>query len=153
MSSGITLHASCVSVGEAGVLIRGPSGVGKSTLARELIAEAERRGQFARLVCDDRVRVANRSGRLVATAVAEIAGKLEARGLGILQVPYEKSAVIRLVVDGLVEESERFPAESEGSATICGVHLPRIATRVRPGLASLVVLQLGNLRGVKVAEL
>jgi HPr kinase/phosphorylase len=153
MSSDVTLHASCVSVGEAGILIRGPSGAGKSTLARELIEEATRRGDFARLVSDDRVRVANRNGRLVATAVNEIIGKLEARGFGILQVPYEKSAVVRLVVDGLVEEAERLPAESESITTICGVHLPRIATRVTPGLAALVLLQLGNLRGVKMAEL
>jgi HPr kinase/phosphorylase len=152
VSSEITLHASCVSVGEAGILIRGLSGVGKSSLARELIGEAERRGLFARLVCDDRVRVANRSGRLVATAVNDIAGKLEARGLGILQIPYEKSAVVRLVVDGLVEEAERFPAEDESRTTICGVHLPRIATRVSPGLSQLLLLQLGNLRSVKVAE-
>jgi serine kinase of HPr protein (carbohydrate metabolism regulator) len=152
VSSEATLHASCVSVGEAGILIRGLSGAGKSTLARELIDEAARHGRFARLVCDDRVRVANRSGRLVATGVPEIAGKLEARGLGILQVPYEKSAVVRLVVDGLVKESERFPEESDTSTIICGVRLPRIATTVTPGLAQLVLLQLGNLRGVKVAE-
>jgi serine kinase of HPr protein (carbohydrate metabolism regulator) len=142
-----------VSVGEAGILIRGPSGAGKSTLARELVDEAGRRGQFARLVCDDRVRLENRGGRLVATAVNEILGKIEARGLGILDMPYEKAAVIRLVVDGLVEPSGRFPDEGESRATICGVHLPRIATRVGPGVAALVLLQLGNLRGVKMAEL
>ncbi|HEY7383478.1 MAG TPA: HPr kinase/phosphatase C-terminal domain-containing protein [Beijerinckiaceae bacterium] len=153
MSAQVTLHASCVSVGEAGILIRGPSGAGKSTLARELVDEAGRRGQFARLVCDDRVRLENRGGRLVATAVNEILGKIEARGLGILDMPYEKAAVIRLVVDGLVEPSGRFPDEGESRATICGVHLPRIATRVGPGVAALVLLQLGNLRGVKMAEL
>ncbi|HEX2726240.1 MAG TPA: HPr kinase/phosphatase C-terminal domain-containing protein [Beijerinckiaceae bacterium] len=142
-----------MSVGEAGILIRGPSGAGKSTLARELVDEADRRGQFARLVCDDRVRLENRSGRLVASAVNEIAGKIEARGVGILQMPYERSAVVRLVVDGLLEESQRFPEEGESTTTICGVHLPRIATRVGPGVAALVLLQLGNLRGVKVAEL
>jgi HPr kinase/phosphorylase len=144
MSAGVTLHASCVSIGEAGILIRGLSGTGKSSLARELVQEAAGRGRFARLVCDDRVRVANRSGRLVATALAEIAGKLEARGLGILQLPYENSVVIRLVVDGLVEESERFPSEDDRATTICGVQLPRIAARIAPGLAQLVLLQLGN---------
>ena len=153
MSSGVALHASCVSVGEAGILIRGPSGAGKSTLARELVDEAGRRGQFARLVCDDRVRLENRSGRLIASAVNDIAGKIEARGVGILEMPYERSAVVRLVVDGLLEESQRFPEEGERTTTICGVHLPRIATRVGPGVVALVLLQLGNLRGVKVAEL
>jgi HPr kinase/phosphorylase len=144
MSAEVTLHASCVSVGETGILIRGLSGTGKSTLARELVEEGAGQGRFARLVCDDRVRVANRNGRLVATALAEIAGQIEARGLGILQFPYENSAVIRLVVDGLIEESERFPSEDDRATTICGVRLPRIATRIAPGLARLVLLQLGN---------
>ena len=48
------IHATVVLVGEAGVLIRGASGSGKSALALALMSEAGRRGLFARLVGDDR---------------------------------------------------------------------------------------------------
>src|SRR5690242_7632767 len=99
MRRGDAVHASCVVVGEAGILIRGPSGAGKSTLARELILEAHRVARFARLVSDDRVRIANRNGRLLASAPPAIAGKLEARGFGVLTMPYESFAIVRLVVD------------------------------------------------------
>ncbi len=50
-----TLHATALIVGDAGVLIRGRSGAGKSRLAEELVEAAQARGWFGRLVADDRV--------------------------------------------------------------------------------------------------
>jgi serine kinase of HPr protein (carbohydrate metabolism regulator) len=138
------IHASCVLVGEAGVLIRGPSASGKSALARELILGAEPSARFVRLVGDDRVRIANRNGRLLASAVPAIAGKLEARGFGVLTVPYEKSAIVRMVVDCLTEEPPRLPLKEERQVTLCGVVLPRIATRITPGLSAILLLRLGD---------
>jgi HPr kinase/phosphorylase len=138
------LHASCVVVGEAGVLIRGSSGSGKSLLARDLILEAERGGRFARLVGDDRVRVTNRSGRLVATAVAAIAGKLEIRGFGILTLPYEKSAIVRLVIDCLREAAPRLPDPDDRTKTMHGIAVPRIEACMEPGLARIILLRLDN---------
>ena len=44
-----TIHAGCVLVGEAGLLIRGPSGSVKSTLAREVIARSSETGRFVYL--------------------------------------------------------------------------------------------------------
>jgi HPr kinase/phosphorylase len=144
MAAGPALHASCVVVREAGVLIRGPSGSGKSLLARDLIFEAERLGRFARLVGDDRVRVMNRNGRLVATAVPAIAGKLEARGFGVLTMPYEKSVIVRLVIDCLTEHAARLPGPGDRTITMAGVLLPRIAALVEPGLARLILLRLDH---------
>lgn len=80
-----TLHATVVLVGEAGILIRGRSGAGKSRLARLILAEAAARGLFARLVADDRVRVAARGGRLVASRIPAIAGWIEMRGHGLVR--------------------------------------------------------------------
>ena len=60
------LHASVVVIGEAGVLISGPSGSGKSSLALALIAAAEGAGFFARLVGDDRIAIACKGTRLIA---------------------------------------------------------------------------------------
>jgi HPr kinase/phosphorylase len=141
MSPDSTLHASCVVVGEAGLLIRGASGSGKSSLARQIVLEGERGGRFARLVSDDRVRVESRNGRVLASAVAAIAGRIEVRGMGLLTLPHEKAAVIRWVID-LAEDAPRLPEPSEGSVALCGVLLPRIETPVEPGLAQSVLLLL-----------
>lgn len=136
--------ATCVAVGEAGILIQGASGSGKSRLARDLIAEAQRSGRFARLVGDDRVRVSARNGRLVATRVPSTAGQIEARGLGILTVPYEGSAIVRLIVDLLAEEQPRLPSPGDRTAVICGVPLPRLGARFEPGLSGIILWRLDN---------
>jgi hypothetical protein len=53
-----SIHASAVLVGPRAVLIRGPSGSGKSRLAFALLQAAEEgRLAFARLVSDDRTRL------------------------------------------------------------------------------------------------
>jgi HPr kinase/phosphorylase len=152
MADGQALHASCVVVGEAGVLIRGPAGSGKSRLAHDLILDAERLGRFARLVGDDRVRVCNRHGRLVATSVEAIAGKLEARGLGVLTMPYESSAILRMVIDCLPEHPPRLPAPDDRTVTLCGVSLPRIGTRIEPGLSRIILWRLDHAGDVLMTD-
>lgn len=51
----VCVHGTAAVVGEAGVLIRGASGAGKSSLALALVDAAAARGLFARLVGDDRI--------------------------------------------------------------------------------------------------
>ena len=121
-------------VGEAGLLIRGASGTGKSTLAREIVLRAAQGGRFARLVSDDRTRLENRHGRLVAGPVEPLAGHIEIHGLGIVQQPFEPAAVIRLVID-LCESLTRYPEEQDGRVTLCGVMVPRI--RMQAGAVSV----------------
>src|SRR6202012_5111245 len=84
MNGKASVHASAVKVGERAVLIRGPSGSGKSRLAFELIL-AGRSGQLppAVLVGDDRVRLDTADGELLVRAIPELAGLIEIRGLGI----------------------------------------------------------------------
>ena len=90
-----TLHASAVLVGARAVLIRGPSGSGKSKLARELIESARGNGSgFARLVGDDRVHLETASGRLLVRPAQALAGLLEVRGVGVLRVDHEPVAVV-----------------------------------------------------------
>jgi serine kinase of HPr protein (carbohydrate metabolism regulator) len=109
-----------VLAGSQGVLIRGSSGSGKSMLAAALISRG------AKLVADDRVHLSACHGRLVATAPAAIAGILELRGRGLISVPLERSAVIRLLVDIVAgEQLERHPATEELLGTVLGVCLPR----------------------------
>jgi HPr kinase/phosphorylase len=130
-----TVHATAVLFGAAGVLIRGPSGAGKSSLAWRLI----RRGAI--LVADDRVHLSACNGRLLATAPEALAGKLELRGGGILRVPFERSAVIKLVVDVVPEaDLERLPEACDLSVEVLGVELARQAA---PGASIRALILIG----------
>jgi HPr kinase/phosphorylase len=88
MSAARQIHASCVARDGHGVLLTGPSGAGKSDLALRLI------GRGFTLVADDRVEIAD--GR--ASPPASLAGLLEVRGFGIVRLPFDAPAALRLVV-------------------------------------------------------
>ena len=122
-----TIHASAVLVGARAVLIRGPSGSGKSRLALELI-QAGKSGalRIARLVGDDRIHVEAAHGRLLVRPAAALAGKIEVRGAGILRLPYEPSAVVGLVVD-LAADAERLPGARQQRTELEGIAVARLA--------------------------
>lgn len=89
----LCLHATAVDWHGRGVLIRGPSGSGKSMLAQALIERG------ALLVSDDQVLLTAEPGTLVMTAPAALAGLLELRGVGLIRIPYVLAARLALVVD------------------------------------------------------
>jgi HPr kinase/phosphorylase len=128
-----TVHASAVLVGARAVLIRGPSGSGKSRLMLELI-EAARAGslRFVRLIGDDRVHLESASGRLLVRPAPALAGLIELRGTGLLRLDYEPCAVVGLVVDLDAQDAERLPERRQ--VEIDGIRLPRLA--VAPGEAA-----------------
>ena len=129
------VHATAVLVGASGVLIRGPSGTGKSSLAWLLI------DQGAILVADDRVHVSACHGRLIATAPERLAGKLELRGRGILRMPFEQSVVLRLVVDVVAEaDLERLPSPADLRVEMLGIELARQSV---PGASSRALTLIG----------
>jgi len=122
-----TVHASAVLVGARAVLIRGPSGSGKSRLAITLLQAAETGTlSFARLIGDDRVHVEAAHGRLLVRPATEVIGQIEVRGLGIRRVPYEPVGVVGLVVE-LEAVSERLPAPNQQEVDVAGIRLPRLA--------------------------
>jgi HPr kinase/phosphorylase len=123
-----TTHASAVLVGARAVLIRGPSGSGKSRLALELI-EAGHAGRlrFARLVADDRVRLEAVGGRLLASPAEALAGLIEVRGAGLLRMPYETRAVVGVVVDLAAADASRLPNRGRRKTEVEGISLPRLA--------------------------
>ncbi len=122
-----TVHASCVLLDEAGVLIRGASGSGKSALCLTLLDRFFSEGRHGRLVGDDRVLLEAHHGRVVARPHPALAGLIEIRGLGIRRLAaHAPAARLRLVVD-LVEAGERLPAEAETTALLLGVALPRLS--------------------------
>lgn len=95
--AGLRVHGSCVALDGAGVLLRGPSGSGKSDLALRLIDG----GAF--LVADDLTELVRRGdtvfASLPARAASETRGHIEVRGVGILPVPSLSEAPLRLVFE------------------------------------------------------
>ncbi len=129
------IHATAVARagrdGWRGVLLRGPSGAGKSDLALRLIAAGWR------LVADDYADIWASGGALYASAPARIAGRIEARGLGIVDAPTLPLARIVLVVDCRQAPAERLPDPDRDS--LCDVSLPRLDFDVRPASASIIL--------------
>lgn len=116
---GETLHATCVAVAERGVLILGPSGSGKSALALRLISLG------ALLVSDDLTRVEARDGRLWASCPnPDLAGLIEARGVGVLRAAAQGATALDLAVDLGQVEPDRLPPHRR--LTILGQALPLV---------------------------
>jgi HPr kinase/phosphorylase len=129
-----TIHASAVLVGARALLIRGPSGSGKSRLAFDLISAAGGPVRFARLVADDRAELEAAGGRLLVRPAPALAGLIEVHGLGIHRLPYEPVAVVGLVVDLAAADAQRLPEREQTRISIDGIALARIA--VAPGEAA-----------------
>ena len=121
------LHASCVELNQAGVVLLGPSGSGKSDLALRLIDGG------ARLIADDRLAVEREGERLFGRPAAALAGLLEVRGVGIVQLPYRAVCRLGLVVDlDPQARPERLPEPDV--LPLLGVALPRL--RLDPTMPS-----------------
>lgn len=111
------IHGSCVAISGKGVVLRGPSGSGKSDLALRLIDDG------ASLISDDQITISVRDKRVFASAPPAIAGMLEARGIGIVQLEYLDETQVHLIIDLVpTEPVERMPVES--STTLEGISLP-----------------------------
>ena len=134
------VHATLVAIDGRGVLVRGASGSGKSSLALSLLRRGEASNREIRLVADDQVLVEKRGEGVFGRAPEAIRGLLEVRGIGIVPQPFLKEAAITLVVD-LCERAtiERLP-EPENTE-IAGVMLRRIRLPERdPGFGADVLL-------------
>ena len=112
------LHSSCVVVRTSGVLILGPSGSGKSSLALRLI------GLGGTLISDDRTVLTHRNKHIIATCPKPIQGRIEARGVGIIKLIPKNCAKISLVVDMGSEGIGRLPKNEKYN--LFGVDIPLI---------------------------
>ena len=138
MTDHLFIQATCVAIEGLGVLLRGPSGSGKSDLALRLIDGG------AKLVADDGIELRRQGDRLFARlppgAPEAVRGRIELRGLGILPAPVVAEAPLDLVIDlAAVESLERLPEPL--TIELLGVALPLLRLSARePSAAAKVRL-------------
>jgi serine kinase of HPr protein (carbohydrate metabolism regulator) len=130
LADGSELHyGTAVALGERAVLLRGAAGAGKSDLALRLIMDGAAGvigSAIGMLVADDQVKVERRGEAIVLSPPNAIAGKLEVRGLGILDVVYRPEARLGLLVDLVARESVPRMPEAGEHELILGLVIPRI---------------------------
>lgn len=126
-------HASAVALDGRGVLILGPSGSGKSSLALQMI------GQGAVLIADDQVELTRRDDAVIAAAPAAIAGLIEARGVGLIRAPWA-AAPLALVVDLGRAEPDRLPPFRHTS--VMDMRLPLVLGPLTAHLSAAICLLL-----------
>ena len=137
-----TVHASTVASDGRAVLISGPSGSGKSDLALRLLDRG-----FT-LVSDDQTIVRREGDRLIASAPPTIRGKLEIRGVGIVEMDTLDDVPVALFVE-LTSEIMRLP-DDRRERPVLGVSLPLVSVdALTASAASKVALALDRL-GLKL---
>ncbi len=130
MSAPDVVHASCVAIGGRGVLLSGRSGAGKSDLTLRLLDRG------ALLVSDDYTRLRVENGVLRASAPPTIAGKLELRGVGIVDMDHVGEVPVSLIVD-LGDLPVRLPEPR--ARTIFGTVVPLVALNALEASAPIKV--------------
>ncbi|MCB1335568.1 MAG: HPr kinase/phosphatase C-terminal domain-containing protein [Roseivivax sp.] len=140
-SAGDVWHASSVAVSGRGLLILGASGSGKSSLALQMMALG------ALLVADDRTVLTLRDGAVWLSSPPTIRGRIEARGIGILNAQSAPDTVLHAVIDLGQVENNRLPPER--SITLLGCSFPLLHGSASPNFPAGVMqfLRAGRAEG------
>jgi len=117
----VVIQASAVAINGRAVLIEGPPGSGKSSLALALIDRG------AALIGDDAVTLFAEDDRLITAPPPNIAGLIELRGVGLARVPVAPPAPVALVLMLGGAAPERLPETPLPTRTIAGVAVPVLA--------------------------
>lgn len=125
------VHGSCVALEGHGVLIAGASGRGKSALALQLMALG------AGLVADDRTCLWAGDGGVMADAPDTLRGRIEARGVGILNASAVGPVPLALWVDLDTDERDRLPPFRKRD--VLGFAVPLLHTPSGPHFAAAIL--------------
>ena len=122
-------YGTCVAFGARAALLLGPPGSGKSDLALRFIMLApEGPGEKTALVADDQVRLQAVGNRIVVRPPGTIAGKIEVRGVGIVDVPFCSEAVLKLAIRLTPHyDVPRLPPETPAMMEFVGQQVPVLA--------------------------
>lgn len=112
------LQASAVAIEGRALLIEGSPGSGKSSLALALIERG------AGLIGDDAVMLTAAGERLIAAPPPNIAGLLEVRGVGLVEVPTAPPAPVALILALGGPAPERLPETPLPTRTLAGIRVP-----------------------------
>ncbi|WP_086608013.1 HPr kinase/phosphorylase [Erythrobacter donghaensis] len=127
----LVFAASAVAIGGRALLIAGPPGSGKSSLALALIDRG------AGLIGDDAVTLRQEGEALIAAPPPNIAGLLEVRGVGIITLPTAPPAPVALLLDLSGDPAERLPPDPLPTRVIAGVAVPVLAFDPAPPAPAL----------------
>lgn len=120
-------HGTCVEIDGLGVLLRGPSGSGKSDLALRLIDDG------GRLVSDDYTELSLQGATLIARAPESIKDLIEVRGVGVLKIGAALQVELGVVIDLVASQQVDRLADDE---TVQLLGLPVARFRLAPFEAS-----------------
>ena len=130
------MHASCVDVNGAGVLIVGRSGSGKSSLAINLLALG------STLVADDQCEIVRKNNRFRISKPASLPKSIEIRGIGLVSVPMVNETSLDWVVNMDEVEKERMPTPQ--FTKIGGFRVPTVFGKDMDDLASRIYVLVNN---------
>ena len=126
------VHGSAIAVGGRGFLIRGASGSGKSGLVLQMMELG------ADLISDDQVIMERSAGTIIMSAPQTLVGKIEARFVGILNVPSRQNVVLNHVIDLDVDSQAQLPQLQY--CKVLGLQIDLINGRNVPNLASILMI-------------
>ncbi|MCU0948359.1 MAG: HPr kinase/phosphatase C-terminal domain-containing protein [Porphyrobacter sp.] len=119
-AASVIMQASAVVIGGQALLIEGPPGSGKSSLALALLDRG------AELIGDDAVTLTRTGERIIASPPPRIAGLIELRGIGLVTWPVAQPAPLALILAIGGPPGERLPQQASRQ-TVLGVPVPRLA--------------------------